>query len=168
LPARGRRIADPLHARALALHVFEGIDDFRGGEISFRFKPVAGRIDQGAGILFNLKPNGDYLLVRANTLENNLVLFQLFSEGAAVNTATRAVPKIPGTARRMSGYEAMIEEVRFAEDSPLEEAGFEPSVPGSAIQVSRGAHLDSAGFPVNGKSRREREPTPRRCRAPSA
>ena len=24
-------------------------------------------------------------------------------------------------ARRMSGYEAMIEEVRFAEDSPLEE-----------------------------------------------
>ena len=40
--------------------VAKGIDDFRGGEISFRFKPVAGRIDQGAGILFNLKPNGDY------------------------------------------------------------------------------------------------------------
>ena len=55
--------------------VAKGIDDFRGGEISFRFKPVAGRIDQGAGILFNLKPNGDYLLVRANALENNLVLF---------------------------------------------------------------------------------------------
>jgi hypothetical protein len=30
---------------------------------------------------------------------------------------------------RMSGYESMIEEVRFAEDSPLEEAGFELSVP---------------------------------------
>ena len=29
----------------------------------------------------------------------------------------------------MSGYEAMIEEVRFAEDSPLEGDGFEPSVP---------------------------------------
>jgi hypothetical protein len=56
--------------------VAEGIDDFRSGEISFRFKPVAGRIDQGAGILFNLKPNGDYLLVRANALENNLVLFK--------------------------------------------------------------------------------------------
>ena len=52
--------------------VAQGIDDFRGGEISFRFKPVAGRIDQGAGILFNLKPNGDYLLIRANALENNL------------------------------------------------------------------------------------------------
>ena len=56
--------------------VAQGVDDFRGGEISFRFKPVAGRIDQGAGILFNLKPNGDYLLIRANALENNLVLFK--------------------------------------------------------------------------------------------
>jgi hypothetical protein len=56
--------------------VATGIDDFQGGEISMRFKPLAGRIDQGAGILFNLKPNGDYLIVRANALENNLVLFQ--------------------------------------------------------------------------------------------
>jgi hypothetical protein len=31
----------------------------------------------------------------------------------------------------MSGYEAMIEEVRFAEDSPLEEDGFELLVPPS-------------------------------------
>jgi hypothetical protein len=31
-----------------------------------------------------------------------------------------------GLPRRMSGYEAMIEEVRFAEDSPLEGDGFEP------------------------------------------
>lgn len=56
--------------------VAKDIDDFRDGEITMRFKPLAGRIDQGAGILFNLKPNGDYLIVRANALENNLVLFQ--------------------------------------------------------------------------------------------
>jgi hypothetical protein len=36
----------------------------------------AGRIDQGAGILFNLQPNGDYLLVRPNALGKNLVLFK--------------------------------------------------------------------------------------------
>jgi hypothetical protein len=60
--------------------VAKDIDDFREGEISMRFKPLAGRIDQGAGILFNLKPNGDYLIVRANALENNLVLFQ-FKKG---------------------------------------------------------------------------------------
>jgi hypothetical protein len=56
--------------------VAKDIGDFREGEISMRFKPLAGRIDQGAGILFNLKTNGDYLIVRANALENNLVLFQ--------------------------------------------------------------------------------------------
>jgi hypothetical protein len=60
--------------------VAKDIDDFREGEISMRFKPLAGRIDQGAGILFDLKPNGDYLIVRANALENNLVLFQ-FKKG---------------------------------------------------------------------------------------
>jgi ABC-2 type transport system permease protein len=38
------------------------------------------RIDQGAGILFNLQPNGDYLTVRANPLENNLVLWK-FEKG---------------------------------------------------------------------------------------
>src|SRR5262245_12281420 len=41
--------------------VFKDLQDFKEGEISLRFKPIAGRIDQGAGILFNLKPNGDYL-----------------------------------------------------------------------------------------------------------
>jgi hypothetical protein len=56
--------------------VAKGIDNFTDGEISMRFKPLEGRIDQGAGILFNLKPNGDYLTVRANALENNLVLWQ--------------------------------------------------------------------------------------------
>jgi hypothetical protein len=56
--------------------VAKGIDDFREGEISVRFKPLEGRVDQGAGILFNLKPNGDYLTVRANCLENNIVLWK--------------------------------------------------------------------------------------------
>lgn len=56
--------------------VGQGIDDFREGEITVRFKGVAGRIDQAAGILFNLKPNGDYLTMRANPLEDNLVLWQ--------------------------------------------------------------------------------------------
>src|SRR5262245_62790089 len=56
------------------------VEDFRNGEISVRFKGISGRIDQGAGILFNLKPNGDYLALRANPLENNLVLWK-FEKG---------------------------------------------------------------------------------------
>jgi hypothetical protein len=56
------------------------VQDFRNGEISVRFEGISGRIDQGAGILFNLQPNGDYLTVRANCLENNLVLWK-FEKG---------------------------------------------------------------------------------------
>ncbi len=57
--------------------VAKGVEGFGDGEISVRFKPLAGRVDQGAGILFNLKPNGDYLSLRANALENNLVLWKV-------------------------------------------------------------------------------------------
>ena len=56
------------------------VADFHNGEISVRFEGISGRIDQGAGILFNLKTNGDYLTIRANPLENNLVLWK-FEKG---------------------------------------------------------------------------------------
>jgi hypothetical protein len=60
--------------------VVKDVEDFRDGEITVRFEGISGRIDQGAGILFNLKSNGDYLTVRANCLENNLVLWK-FEKG---------------------------------------------------------------------------------------
>src|SRR5215218_1031754 len=60
--------------------VLAGVENFTSGEITVRFKGLSGRIDQGAGILFNLKPNGDYLAIRANCLENNLVLWR-FEKG---------------------------------------------------------------------------------------
>ena len=60
--------------------VAKDVPDFKNGEISMRFEGISGRIDQGAGILFNLKTNGDYLTVRANPLENNLVLWK-FEKG---------------------------------------------------------------------------------------
>ena len=49
--------------------------DFRNGEISMSFRLIAGQLDQCAGILFDLKPNGDYLTVRFNGKEDNLVLW---------------------------------------------------------------------------------------------
>ena len=56
--------------------VANNVDNFENGEITVRFKAVAGRIDQGAGILFDLKANGDYYAIRANPLEHNLVLWR--------------------------------------------------------------------------------------------
>ena len=40
-----------------------------------RFRLLGGQLDQCAGILFNLKANGDYLTVRFNGKEDNLVLW---------------------------------------------------------------------------------------------
>jgi len=57
--------------------VARDVPDFQNGEISLRFKPLAGRVDQAGGILFDLKPNGDYLALRANALEHNLVLWRV-------------------------------------------------------------------------------------------
>ncbi len=76
----GERYAEFLdNVKAYAYYPYAVIDDaqdFREGVITLRFKGVAGRIDQAAGILFDLKPNGDYYTVRANPLEDNLVLWQ--------------------------------------------------------------------------------------------
>jgi hypothetical protein len=60
--------------------VAPNVDNFTDGEITVRFQGLSGRIDQGAGILFNLKANGDYFTIRANCLENNLVLWK-FEKG---------------------------------------------------------------------------------------
>src|SRR4029453_2058139 len=60
--------------------VAKDVRNFHNGEISLRLQGISGRIDQGAGILFNLQPNGDYLAMRANPLENNLVLWK-FEKG---------------------------------------------------------------------------------------
>ena len=60
--------------------VAQVIDDFQNGEISMRFKLIEGALDQCAGILFNLKPNGGYLTVRFNGKEDNLVLWT-FNKG---------------------------------------------------------------------------------------
>jgi len=59
------------------LCIYRDMDDFRKGTITVRLKGISGRIDQGAGIAFNIRQNGNYLVIRANCLENNLVLFKL-------------------------------------------------------------------------------------------
>jgi hypothetical protein len=76
--------------------VAKDVTDFRNGEISVRFEGISGRIDQGAGILFNLKPNGDYLTIRANPLENNLVLWK-FEKGK--RSSVKWIRNTPTTTR---------------------------------------------------------------------
>ncbi|QEM67754.1 DUF1080 domain-containing protein [Geobacter sp. FeAm09] len=59
------------------LAILKDVPEFRNGTISVSFMGLGGRIDQAAGIAFNIRPNGEYLVMRANALENNLVLFKM-------------------------------------------------------------------------------------------
>jgi hypothetical protein len=94
--------------------VAQGIDDFHNGEIGMRFQLIEGALDQCAGILFNLKPNGDYLAVRFNGKEDNLVLWT-FNKGVRkfVKRGAEEVPlkmkewhtmKVAVQGARLAGY----------------------------------------------------------------
>jgi hypothetical protein len=56
--------------------VLKSIDNFSNGSVSVKFKTVAGDLDRCSGILFNIKPNGDWLVIRYNDTENNVVLWE--------------------------------------------------------------------------------------------
>ena len=56
--------------------VLNSVPSFTNGTISMKFKTVAGDSDRCSGILFNVKPNGDWLAVRYNDTENNVALWE--------------------------------------------------------------------------------------------
>jgi hypothetical protein len=56
--------------------VLKSVPTFSDGTISVKFKTVAGEADRASGILFNVKPNGDWLAVRYNDTENNVALWE--------------------------------------------------------------------------------------------
>jgi hypothetical protein len=54
-------------------------DDFtaKDVEVSVKFKPVSGKVDQAAGIVWRYQDKDNYYIVRANALENNVVLYKV-------------------------------------------------------------------------------------------
>jgi hypothetical protein len=56
--------------------VLKSLNNFTSGTISVKFKTIAGDLDRASGILFNVKPNGDWLAVRYNDTENNVALWE--------------------------------------------------------------------------------------------
>ena len=59
--------------------VVRAVDTFGNGTISVKFKTISGDADRASGILFNVKPNGDWLAVRYNDTENNVPLWEFHS-----------------------------------------------------------------------------------------
>ncbi|HZR24573.1 MAG TPA: hypothetical protein VFA59_13345 [Vicinamibacterales bacterium] len=56
--------------------VLKRVDSFTNGTIAVKFKTVAGDVDRCSGILFNVKPNGDWLALRYNDTEHNVILWE--------------------------------------------------------------------------------------------
>lgn len=67
--------ADPTRARfpvaVLADYSAADVD------LAVRFKPVSGKVDQAAGLVWRFRDEDNYYLVRANALEGNVVLYKV-------------------------------------------------------------------------------------------
>lgn len=58
------------------LAIYDGAS-FTNGSLSVRFKTISGERDQAAGLLWRYRDPGNYYIVRANALENNVVLYKV-------------------------------------------------------------------------------------------
>jgi hypothetical protein len=58
------------------LAIYEGAETV-DGELGVRFKPVSGNVDQAAGLVWRYRDENNYYIVRANALEDNVVLYKV-------------------------------------------------------------------------------------------
>lgn len=66
-------------------------EELKNGEIRVKFKPVSGKGDQAAGIVWRYRDENNYYLVRANALENNVVLYKV-EGGKRTSLAPKGTP----------------------------------------------------------------------------
>jgi len=72
------------------LAIYDG-GTIRDGELSVKFKPVSGQIDQAAGLVWRYQDPENYYIVRANALENNVVLYKV-EHGERTSIAPKDLP----------------------------------------------------------------------------
>jgi hypothetical protein len=78
-PAGGKvlaQLSDDRTSGRFALAISPG-DAVMDGEITVRFKPVSGDVDQAAGLVWRYRDENNYYIVRANALEDNVVLYKV-------------------------------------------------------------------------------------------
>jgi hypothetical protein len=80
---------DPTAGR-FPLAVWDGAT-IRNGEASVAFKAVDGSIDRAAGIVWRYRDPNNYYIVRANALENNVVLYKV-EAGIRQSIAPKGLP----------------------------------------------------------------------------
>jgi hypothetical protein len=99
------------------LALLEGVS-LANGEIEVKFKPVSGEVDRAAGLVWRYRDENNYYIVRANALEDNVVLYKV-AEGKRTSLAPRGTPsgtygvdrEVP--AGRWSALKVVVEGPRF-------------------------------------------------------
>lgn len=69
-------IANTSAAGAFPFAVAAGIESFTSGTLSTQFNLIGGTSDQIAGVLFGLRPTGEYFYVRYNTKDGNVAVWK--------------------------------------------------------------------------------------------
>jgi hypothetical protein len=77
-------------AARFPLAIWDAIS-IRDGEVSVAFKAVDGAVDQAAGIIWRYQDPGNYYILRANALENNVVLYKV-EKGIRLSIAPKGLP----------------------------------------------------------------------------
>jgi len=72
-------------------YVIVASDRLSNVDVTVQFKAISGGIDQAAGIIFRFVDSDNYYVLRANALEDNLVLFK-FVDGERPFIASASVP----------------------------------------------------------------------------
>lgn len=70
--------------------------NYKDVAISVQFKAISGKMDQAAGIIFRFVDANNYYVLRANALENNVILFK-YVKGSRTGIASGSVPVSSGT-----------------------------------------------------------------------
>jgi hypothetical protein len=69
-------IDDLAQAAYFPLAEFNKVDRFTSGTLTVRFKVLAGATEQDCGLAFGIQENGDFLALKSDTVEHNLVLYR--------------------------------------------------------------------------------------------
>jgi hypothetical protein len=72
----------------LAVHENSTLKD---GTVSVKFKAVSGSVDEAAGLVWRYRDPENYYIVRANALENNVVLYKV-EKGERLSLAPKGSP----------------------------------------------------------------------------
>ena len=91
----GRQVlAQVIETQPWAVAILED-KTFDDVDVAVRFRPVSGKEDASGGIIFRAKDGRNYLLVRANALENNFRLYTMVNgKRSTIASARVSEPKL--------------------------------------------------------------------------